>query len=124
MKYSILIYGQEGLFERLSPEEQEATLEQHRALQRDLERDGAFVTAKLMPVTSAVTLSLEGGDGQKTLVTDGPFMETKERFFGFYIVECETMEEAIAHAERILVPFHKLEVRPVEWSAGTYDLPL
>lgn len=52
-------------------------------------------------------------DGQP-LVTDGPFVETKEHIAGFELLECDTIEEAIeAAASHPLAWFNKIEVRPL-----------
>ena len=119
MLYSLLIYSAEGVHDRLSPEEQDATLEQHIALQADLKEKGAFATARLMPTSNAVTVKGQTEPEQKPLVVDGPFAETKEQFVGFYLVEHETLDEAIASAKRISSPYHSIEIRPVMWSGGS-----
>jgi hypothetical protein len=64
-----------------------------------------------MATTAATTVRSSGE------VFDGPFAETKEQLLGFYIVDCETQEEAIETA-RLLArekPNGALEVRPVTW---------
>lgn len=53
-----------------------------------------------------------GGDGTFT-VTDGPFLETKEALGGYYVVEAEDLDGAIALAKQIPAPGGALEVRPV-----------
>ncbi len=118
MLYSFLIYTAEGVHDRLSPGEQDATLEQHISLQADLKEKGAFATARLMPSSNAITVKGQTTPEQKPIVVDGPFAETKEQFVGFYLVEHETLEEAIATAERISSPYHSIEIRPVMWSGG------
>ena len=52
------------------------------------------------------------GKGKMT-VTDGPFAETKEQLGGFYLLDCEDLDEAIAWARKIPMPGGKVEVRPV-----------
>jgi len=48
------------------------------------------------------------------LVTDGPFAETKEQLGGYYIVEADSIDEAIEHAEKIpSARFGSIEVRPI-----------
>ncbi|WP_120498771.1 YciI family protein [Kiloniella sp. EL199] len=119
MLYSFLIYSAEGIHGRLSPEEQELALEQHRLLQKKLDERGDFATAKLMPVSNAVTLKSKTDQGHKTLITDGPFADTKEQFVGFYLADFPNLDEAIAMADMISTPYHSIEVRPVSWSGGT-----
>lgn len=118
MLYSILIYGTEGLFDKLSPEAQEALLGKHRHLQetmRDKGKLGPF--ARLMPTTTAVAIR---GGGKAPLVTDGPYAETKEALLGFYIVECDSLEEAIEAAKLLPLDVGTLEVRPVSWFGGEH----
>jgi hypothetical protein len=52
----------------------------------------------LASTASATTVRMENG---KALVTDGPFAETKEHLAGFYIIDCENLEEAIGWASKI-----------------------
>jgi hypothetical protein len=62
-------------------------------------RKGVFQAAEpLAPTSTATTVRIDGG---KTLITDGPFAETKEQLAGYYILECENLDEAIEWAARI-----------------------
>lgn len=119
MLYSILIYAAEGVFDRLPPEEQEAILQKHNDLQEELEKRGTFAVARLMPVTSAVTLRPSQAKDADPIVVDGPFAETKERFAGFYVVDCDTLEDAIALGGRLATSHDAIEVRPIAWAGGT-----
>ena len=47
------------------------------------------------------------------MVTDGPFAETKEQLGGFYLLECENLDEALEWAKKIPLPDGAIEVRPV-----------
>lgn len=119
MKYSILIYGSETLFERLSPEAREELLAGHRALQSALAARGDFATAQLMPTTSAITIKARttpapGGP----IVTDGPFADTKEQFLGFYVAEFATLTEVTELAQSIASAGVTLEIRPITWAGG------
>lgn len=118
MHYSILIYGVEGVSNRLSPEEQEELIQGHRDLQEALAARGNYGTVRLMPTSNAVTLKPTTDAGQKPLVIDGPFAETKEQLLGFYIADFDALDEAITFAERIASPYVRLEVRPVAWAGG------
>jgi hypothetical protein len=65
----------------------------------------------LHPIAAATTVRLRE---QETLVTDGPFIESKEQLSGFYIFECDNLDEAITWAARIPGARHgAIEVRPV-----------
>jgi hypothetical protein len=52
----------------------------------------------LAPTSTATTVRVRHGE---TLVTDGPFAETKEQLAGYYIIECENLDEAIEWASKI-----------------------
>ena len=73
---------------------------------------GALVGAnQLQPTDTATTVRVRNGE---TLVTDGPFIETKEALGGYYLVEAETLDEAIEWAAKIpSARFGHIEVRPI-----------
>ena len=129
MLYSILIYDVESIAENLEPADHARRLERHVALQTDL-RDAETLgpVARLDPTEGAVTLrpSPEGTpDPVDTLVTDGPFAETKEQLVGFYVVDCPSLEEAVAAAQRLPLESGCLEVRPIRWfDPGALSLDL
>jgi hypothetical protein len=114
MLYTVLIYTVEGVFDRLPPDEPEAVLAKHRALQEKLSSRGVLgPVAKLMGAASAVTVR---ADGESVLVTDGPYAETKEHLLGFYMIECACIEEAIEAAKALPQGVASYEVRPVSWA--------
>jgi len=109
MQYALLIYGSGDGWEQLSKEEQETQMHEYMALsQSSVTRGGA----DLGDLASATTVRVDGGD---TLTTDGPFAETKEYLGGFYLVECESLDDAIAFAAKIPAARNggAIEVRPV-----------
>ncbi len=111
MQYMLLIYTGEAMdgFERLSEAQQHAITEEYMAIMRDPAVTGG---AQLQPSQTASTV--RAADGQ-TLITDGPFIETKEALGGYYLLEAEDLDAALALAARI--PAARLggaiEVRPV-----------
>jgi hypothetical protein len=65
----------------------------------------------LQPSTAATSVRVRDGE---TLVTDGPFAETKEELGGFYLFDCKDLDEAIELAARIPGAQHgTIEVRPI-----------
>ena len=65
----------------------------------------------LAPVATATSIRVRDGD---TLVTDGPFAETEETLEGWYLIEADTLDEAIEAAARIPAAAHgTIEIRPV-----------
>ena len=66
---------------------------------------------RLLPTSAASTVRVRSG---KTIVTDGPFAETKEQFGGFFHLDCKDLDEALELAARILTSrVGSIEVRPV-----------
>jgi hypothetical protein len=97
VKVLALIYGSEEKWAALTPAESEAVYDKHRAF-------AAVAAAKLvtgaeLASTSAAT-TVRVRDGQ-TVVTDGPFAETKEVLGGFYLLDCESFEEAAELASQL-----------------------
>jgi hypothetical protein len=90
MKVMALIYGNEAAWEALTPEEGEELGGRHRAFAK-LAGSKIVTGAELAPTRAATTVRVR--DGQ-TLVTDGPFAETKEVVGGFYLLDCSSLDEA------------------------------
>lgn len=121
MQYAILIYAAEGIFERLPVEEQQRAMDHHRALQAEHNGKGTLgAVAKLMDTSSAMTVRKSG---DSVLVMDGPFAETKEQLLGLYIVECDSIDEAIEQAKKLPQGIASYEVRPIDWGGGQLDDP-
>ena len=112
MKYLLLICESEAAWETIPPEQQGPIFQEYVELSENLAKAGKLLGGEpLEPVRSASTVRVRDG---KTLVTDGPFAETREQIGGFYLVEAENLDEAIAIAARI--PGARsgcVEVRPV-----------
>lgn len=109
MRYALLIYTQAT---EPAPEEFEATMAAYNAFTKEAADAGVMRSGEaLEDAKEARTVRVR--DGQ-TLVTDGPFAETKEEFGGFYVVEAPDFDEAIKWAAKI--PGAKrgsIEVRPI-----------
>lgn len=121
MKYSILIYGPEGLSDRMSAEDNERLLVRHGELQAALAKRGAFAVARLMPSNSAVTLKPATSPNGQPLIVDGPYSDTKERFLGFYIADFDSVNEATEFARLISAAHMTLEIRPIGWTGGIWS---
>jgi hypothetical protein len=97
MKVLALIYGNEGRWDSFSDDEREAVYAKYLAF-GEAAGDNVISGAELAPTRTATTVRVR--DGQ-TLVTDGPFAETKEQLGGFYVFECKNLEEAEKLAAQI-----------------------
>jgi hypothetical protein len=114
MKYAMLIY----LDETASSEKQrEECYRDSAQLAQDLNTDGKYLSAvPLHPTATATSVRVRG---DKRMVTDGPFAETREQLGGFFLVEAKNLDEAIDIAARIPGGrWGTVEIRPVVEVAG------
>lgn len=110
MRYLLLIYVDQDIYSKQSPEEGQAVTTAYFAFGEQF-KDKIAAGDALMPTTSATTVRVRDG---KTLSTDGPFAETKEQLGGYYLVKCENLDEAIQLAAQIPDAVRgSIEVRPV-----------
>jgi hypothetical protein len=112
MRYVLLIYGSEAVTAGMTQEEQIALMQGHAAFaQEALQRGLLTGGAPLQPTSTATTVRVRNG---KTLITDGPFTETKEQLAGIYVLNCQDLDEALEMAARIPdAAYGSIEVRPV-----------
>lgn len=110
MRYTLLIYVDQHLYEKQSAEEMQALTAAYNAFGERF-KDQIKGGEALLPTTAATTVRVRDG---KTLSTDGPFAETKEQLGGYYLVTCENLDEAIQMAAQIPDAIQgSIEVRPV-----------
>jgi hypothetical protein len=113
MLYAFLCYNNEDAVFSWSQAEDDAVMEQLAAVHRPLQDAGRLgPTARLMPTTAATTLRK---DSDPPLVLDGPYAETKEQLLGFYVIDCDDLEAALAVATDLAKanPGGAYEVRPL-----------
>ncbi len=109
MKYMLLIYQDE---QALSEAYREECYAESTRLALDLDASGHFISANpLHPVATATSVRIRD---EKPIVTDGPFAETREQLGGYFLVEANNLDEAIAIASRIPgARMGTVEVRPI-----------
>jgi hypothetical protein len=112
MLYMLLIHSEEAEWAAFSEAAQAAEMRDHAVLEQELRKAGKYKgCGALQPTGTATTVRVRSG---KTLVTDGPFAETKEQLGGYYLVDAEDLDAAIAIAARIPTARHgSVEVRPL-----------
>jgi hypothetical protein len=112
MRYVLLIYASEADYARMTQEDRAAQMQAHSAFANEAQRRGLLTGGEaLQPTSTATTVRIRNG---KTLITDGPFAETKEQLAGSYILNCKDLDEAIEMAARIPdALFGSVEIRPV-----------
>jgi hypothetical protein len=113
MFYAILCYNHEAETTSWSKEKDAAVMGKLTAVQEKLRKERRLgPVARLMPTTAAITLKK---DREPPVVFDGPFAETKEQLLGFYLVDCETQDDALEVARELgrANPGGSYEIRPV-----------
>jgi hypothetical protein len=110
MLYAILCYDSEDVVGSWTKEEDDAVLARLAVVQNRIAAENRLgPVVRLLPTTAATTIR----KGKEPLVLDGPFAETKEQLLGFYVVECEDLDQAIATAK---------DLARASSSAGAYEL--
>jgi Uncharacterized protein conserved in bacteria len=109
MKYMLLIYNDE---QALSETERQQCYAESTQLAQEIHSSGQYLAANpLHPTSMATSVRVRNG---KRLVTDGPFAETREQLGGYFLIEANNLDQAIAIAGRIpMARKGTVEVRPV-----------
>jgi hypothetical protein len=111
MQYLLLIYEDETRWANPSPADVQKEMGEYRAFGQEFAAAIKGGNA-LQPTGSAKTVRMRNG---KPLVTDGPFAETKEQLGGYYLVEADSPDQALAIAAKIPgARFGCIEVRPIQ----------
>lgn len=113
MLYAILCYHDEATVGAWTREEDEAVMGRLNVVHGKLAQNGKLgPVARLLPTTAATTLRKHT---DPPLVLDGPFAETKEQLLGFYVVEANDLDGALAIARELgeANPGGAYEVRPI-----------
>jgi hypothetical protein len=113
MMYAVLCYHAEDAVMSWTKEEDDAVMAKLTAIVDKHARNGKVgPVARLLPTTAATTLR---SDRNEPLVMDGPFAETKEQLLGFYLLDCESLDDALDFAREIseVNPGGTYEIRPV-----------
>jgi hypothetical protein len=120
MQYAILCYDSEDIVCAWTKEQDDAAVAALGVVSQTLEKEGRLgPVVRLMPTTTATTVR----KGKEAIIMDGPFAETKEALLGFFIVEADSLEQAIEAAKDLAKVSASgtgcFEVRPLRYlSAG------
>jgi hypothetical protein len=96
MKYIVLLYAEEGAW---PPEDHRVALAESIELCHRLHAEGQYLDASpLEPPATARCVRVRDG---KSMISDGPYAETKEFLGGYFLIDVATIDEAVAIAERI-----------------------
>jgi hypothetical protein len=112
-RYLLSTYAVEGEVSGApsTPEEMKSFMERVVALEDEMEATGTFVFGGALHGPDASTV-LRSGEGD-VVMTDGPFVESKEHIAGFYIIDADDLDAALAWAGKVVSAIdHPIEVRP------------
>jgi hypothetical protein len=111
MLYAILCYNDENAVSKWTAEEDAACMQRLGEVQAGMSAKGKLgPVVRLWNTDEAKTLRKTNG---APVVLDGPFAETKEQFLGFYVADCETIDEAVEFAKKLSA---------ANLSPGTYEI--
>ena len=112
MKYMLLVYDDEVVFDKIAKEEQQKILAESVRLTHELHANKQYLSASpLQPAASAAVVRVRQG---KPFVTDGPFVETREQIAGYFLIHAKDRDEAIGIAARVpCARIGTVEVRPL-----------
>lgn len=112
MQFLCLIYEDESLMATRTDAENGKIFQDYMTFTQSVKDAGQFVAGDaLQPTDTATTVRVRNNE---TLITDGPFAETKEQLGGYYLLECESLDEAIKKASEIpSATYGSIEVRPI-----------
>jgi len=113
VKYALLIYDDPKAWADADEASRGAMMQEYGEFWDDLDKKGMIRGGQqLAPHTSATVVSAHNGT---TLTTDGPYAETKEQLGGFFVIECDSLDQALEAASRIpsLRIGGQVEVRPI-----------
>ena len=112
MQYLALLYSSEEKRPNPASPEFPAIMKAYQAAGAKFNEDGIMLGSNpLQPVSTAKSVRVLDG---KTVVTDGPFAETKERLGGYYLLECRDLDHAVEMAALIpAAEYGTVELRPI-----------
>ena len=122
MKYMLIMQLNPAAFDALTDEQRNEIMDGHEAFMDTIKASGEMVETNALaePAQSAVVRVRDG----VPVVTDGPYLESKEFMGGYYVVDCATRERALELAALIPdagVEGLGIEVRPIIFSTGPDD---
>ena len=112
MKYMLLVHHDEHVLGNLKALELQKLREESVQLANQIHSTGKYVdAAPLQPASTATCVRVREG---KQIVTDGPFAETREQLGGYFLINAESLDEAVAIGGRIPgARIGTVEIRPV-----------
>jgi hypothetical protein len=111
MQFMLALIAEERSWEEITPDEVKQNLAEMGQFNAKLVEAGAMVFGGGLQERATGT-TVHYGDGEP-LITDGPFAETKEQLSGFWVIDVESLDEALAWAKKIPFTSNHVEIRPM-----------
>jgi hypothetical protein len=109
-QYLVLIYSNEASWATADDDFFKGVTDGHNKFG---EKHGASLRGGNALESTMTATSVRTNDSGKSVTTDGPFAETKEALGGYYVIEADDLDAAVAIAKDIPMPFGGIEVRPI-----------
>jgi hypothetical protein len=117
MHYLLLLTFRPGEGPEEGTPEFDAEMQEWGRINEEIKASGAMVSASGLHLDAATTVRTNGGE---VTITDGPYAETKETLFSFYIIDVEDLDAATAFAAKMpAAAYGSVEIRPMVH----YELP-
>ncbi|GAA2841086.1 YciI family protein [Kribbella solani] len=110
-QYLFLLYDTEDWYDNLTAESFEAAMKLHGEFSAAVEKAGARILGGEALERTTTASTVRQREGAEPMVTDGPFIETKEALGGYYVIDARDLDQALELAK--LCPSANVEVRPV-----------
>jgi hypothetical protein len=113
VRYLLTIYGDENAQAAIPPDQRDQVMKAWWEYDTWLQDTGWHRGGEaLQPTPTGTTVRVRDG---RTLTTDGPFAETKEQLGGYYLIECDNLDQAIEAAAKMpAAPNGAVEIRPIQ----------
>jgi hypothetical protein len=110
-QYMFMLFDDESWYDQVDEQSWRESMKLHVDFMAAVEAAGARITGSDALLRSNTATTVRNREGAEPLVTDGPFIETKEALGGYYVIDCKDLDQALELAK--LCPSGNIEVRPV-----------
>lgn len=110
-QYMFMLFDDESWYDRVDEQSWHDSMKLHIDFAAAVEAAGARITGGEALLRTSTATTVRNREGADPLVTDGPFIETKEALGGYYVIDCKDLDQALELAK--ICPSGNIEVRPV-----------
>jgi hypothetical protein len=110
-QYMFMLFDDESWYDRVDEQGWRESMKLHIEFAAAVEAAGATIAGGDALLRTNTATTVRNRPGAEPLVTDGPFIETKEALGGYYVIDCKDLDQALELAK--ICPSANIEVRPV-----------